>query len=98
MNAVLQTEPTELHEAGAPLRALDIEKRYDGRMVLAGVSLEVGPGSVLGLIGRNLGMWGVDENLDVDPETGYDASNAQGFEYGSVPSARSIGFTVTVRP
>ncbi|NLG63479.1 MAG: SusC/RagA family TonB-linked outer membrane protein [Candidatus Cloacimonetes bacterium] len=51
-----------------------------------------------GLIGRNLAMWGVDENLDVDPETGFDASNVQGFEYGSVPGARSIGFSVTVRP
>ena len=53
MNAVLQREPTELHGSVAPLRARDIEKRYDGRTVLAGVSLELAPGSVLGLIGRN---------------------------------------------
>ncbi|MHB1168258.1 MAG: SusC/RagA family TonB-linked outer membrane protein [Longimicrobiales bacterium] len=68
----------------------DVPQEWANRLSLSGIQL--------GLIGRNLGMWGVDENLDVDPETAYDASNAQGFEYGSVPSARSIGFTVTVRP
>jgi ABC-2 type transport system ATP-binding protein len=36
-----------------PLRAVALDKRYDGRTVLAGVSLAVEPGSVLGLVGRN---------------------------------------------
>jgi ABC-2 type transport system ATP-binding protein len=39
--------------ARLPLCATALEKRYDGRTVLAGVSLQVEPGSVLGLIGRN---------------------------------------------
>lgn len=39
--------------AGAPLRAVGLGKRYDGRTVLAGVSLDVEQGSVLGLVGRN---------------------------------------------
>ncbi len=68
----------------------DAPQEWANRLSLSGIQL--------GLIGRNLGMWGVDENLDIDPETGFDASNAQGFEYGAMPSARSIGFTVTVRP
>lgn len=48
MNAVTKTNADV-----APLRAVGLEKRYDGRAVLAGVSLEVEPGSVLGLVGRN---------------------------------------------
>lgn len=47
MNAVMTNADA------APLRAVGLEKRYDGRTVLAGVSLEVEPGSVLGLVGRN---------------------------------------------
>lgn len=38
---------------GAPLRAVGLDKRYDGHTVLAGVSLEIEAGSVLGLVGRN---------------------------------------------
>ena len=68
----------------------DVPQNWANRLSLSGIQV--------GLIGRNLGMWGIDDGLDVDPETAYDASNAQGFEYGSVPSMRSIGFTVTVRP
>ncbi|MEO5566028.1 MAG: ABC transporter ATP-binding protein [Luteimonas sp.] len=41
------------HLAVAPLRAIGLEKRYDGRTVLAEVSLELERGSVLGLVGRN---------------------------------------------
>jgi ABC-2 type transport system ATP-binding protein len=48
MNAMLQAGA-----GAAPIRAFDLDKRYDGRAALAGVSLEVAPGSVLGLIGRN---------------------------------------------
>lgn len=55
-------------------------------------------GLQLGLIGRNLAMWGHDKRLSVDPETAYDASNAQGFEFGTTPTSRSVGFSVTVRP
>lgn len=68
----------------------DAPQEWANRLGLSGIQL--------GLLGRNLAMWGVDDNLDVDPETGFDASNVQGFEYGSVPGARSIGFSVTVRP
>ncbi len=53
-------------------------------------------GLTLGLVGRNLALW--TENPHIDPETAFDNTNVQGLEYGQIPSARSIGFTVTVRP
>jgi ABC-2 type transport system ATP-binding protein len=49
MNAVVQAEMS----SDTCLRCERITKRYDGESVLRGVSLEVIPGSVLGLIGRN---------------------------------------------
>ena len=55
-------------------------------------------GLSLSLIGRNLGLWTPDSNPHVDPETSSEASNVQGYEYGQTPPARSIGFTVSVRP
>ena len=48
------------------------------------------------LIGRNLFLW--TDTPNIDPETAFDASNVQGIEFGQFPSARSIGFSVTVRP
>ena len=53
MSAILQAGPRHAGLEDAPLRADGLVKRYDGRSVLAGVSLQVEPGSVLGLIGRN---------------------------------------------
>jgi hypothetical protein len=53
-------------------------------------------GMTLGLIGRNLGLW--TDNPHIDPETAFDNSNVQGLEYGQAPSARSLGFTISVRP
>ncbi len=40
-------------DASAPISARGLEKRYDGQAALAGASLDLAPGSVLGLIGRN---------------------------------------------
>ena len=53
MSAVLETAGLDARSGVAPLRAVGLEKHYDGRSVLAGVSLAVERGSVLGLIGRN---------------------------------------------
>lgn len=50
----------------------------------------------LALIGRNLAMWSEIDN--VDPETAFDASNVQGIEFGQFPTARSLGFSLTIRP
>lgn len=55
-------------------------------------------GLTISLIGRNLWLWTPDENPHFDPETITEANNVQGFEYGQMPTARSIGFTVNVRP
>jgi TonB-linked SusC/RagA family outer membrane protein len=48
------------------------------------------------LVGRNLFLW--TDAPHIDPETAFSAGNVQGIEFGQFPSARSIGFTVTVRP
>ena len=53
-------------------------------------------GGTLGLIGRNLYLWSRIENID--PETAFDASNVQGVEFGQFPTARSIGFSLSLRP
>lgn len=47
----------------------------------------------LSLVGRNL--WIIHKNLpDADPEDGIVAGNAQGYQGGSYPTARTIGFNV----
>jgi TonB-linked SusC/RagA family outer membrane protein len=48
------------------------------------------------IIGRNLYLWAKTPNID--PETARDASNVQGLESGQFPTARSFGFSVTIRP
>ncbi len=53
-------------------------------------------GGNISLIGRNLALWSKADNID--PETAFDASNVQGIEFGQFPSARSLGFSVTLRP
>jgi hypothetical protein len=53
-------------------------------------------GGDVALIGRNLALWSNIENID--PETAFDASNVQGIEFGQFPSARSLGFSISIRP
>ncbi|HUE76841.1 MAG TPA: SusC/RagA family TonB-linked outer membrane protein [Longimicrobiales bacterium] len=50
----------------------------------------------ISLIGRNLALW--TDTPHIDPETAFDASNVQGIEFGQFPTARSLGFSVTIRP
>jgi TonB-linked SusC/RagA family outer membrane protein len=50
----------------------------------------------IAVIGRNLALW--SDVPHIDPETALDAGNAQGFEYGQLPSTRSIGFSISVTP
>jgi TonB-linked SusC/RagA family outer membrane protein len=51
-------------------------------------------GGNVALIGRNLFLW--SKANDIDPETAFDASNAQGIEFGQHPSVRSYGFAITL--
>jgi TonB-linked SusC/RagA family outer membrane protein len=50
----------------------------------------------IALVGRNL--WLRTPMPHIDPEVAFDASNVQGLEFGSLPSARSIGLHVSVTP
>ena len=54
-------------------------------------------GGDLAIIGRNLFLWA--PNIDnIDPETAFSAGNVQGIEFGQFPTARSIGFSLSIRP
>jgi TonB-linked SusC/RagA family outer membrane protein len=48
------------------------------------------------LVGHNLFLW--TNNDIIDPETAFDAGNRQGVENAQLPTARSIGFTLSIRP
>jgi TonB-linked SusC/RagA family outer membrane protein len=48
------------------------------------------------VVGRNL--WLDTDVPHIDPETAFNSGNVQGFEYGQMPSARSIGFNLSVTP
>jgi TonB-linked SusC/RagA family outer membrane protein len=48
------------------------------------------------LIGRNL--WLKTDVPHIDPETAFNAGNVQGFEYGQMPSPRSFGIDISIRP
>lgn len=49
----------------------------------------------ISFVGRNL--WMIHSKVKgFDPEAGYSTGNAQGFEYGSMPTLRSFGFNLNV--
>lgn len=48
------------------------------------------------LIGRNLLLW--TDTPHIDPETAFDVGNSQGFEFGQLPTGRSVGVSITVTP
>jgi TonB-linked SusC/RagA family outer membrane protein len=52
--------------------------------------------ATVAVVGRNLFLWA--RQPTIDPETAFDTSNRQGVENGQLPTARSIGFTMSVRP
>jgi hypothetical protein len=66
----------------------DVPDSFSRRMGVRGVSVA--------LVGRNLKLW--TDVPNIDPETAFNASNVQGFEYGQLPSARSVGFNISVTP
>ncbi len=53
-------------------------------------------GATVALIGHNLALWTHQKTLD--PETNFDTGNRQGVENGQLPTARSLGFSITLRP
>ena len=51
----------------------------------------------IGLVGRNLWVKTAKENTYSDPETSsFGTGNAQGYEYGSIPSVRSYGANIRI--
>ena len=52
--------------------------------------------ATVAVVGRNLLLWA--RQPTIDPETAFDTGNRQGVENGQLPTARSIGFTMSVRP
>ena len=49
----------------------------------------------ISLVGRNLALL-KSHVPHVDPETAFSSGNVQGFEFGQLPSARSIGFSINL--
>jgi len=50
----------------------------------------------MAFVGRNLFLW--TDVPNIDPETSFNPGNAQGYEWGQFPSARSFGLSVSVTP
>lgn len=50
----------------------------------------------ISLVGRNLAILSTTVP-HVDPETAFSSGNVQGLEYGQLPSARSIGFSISCK-
>jgi TonB-linked SusC/RagA family outer membrane protein len=50
----------------------------------------------MSIVGRNLYLWAKAPNID--PEAAFSSSNLQGIEMGQLPTARSVGFQVTLTP
>jgi TonB-linked SusC/RagA family outer membrane protein len=68
-----------------------------GYAVPAQFSSRIGvSGMNIALVGRNL--WLGTDVPHIDPETGYSASNLQGFEFGQLPTPRSFGIQINVTP
>lgn len=65
-----------------------VPARFTGRLGVSGLDVAI--------IGRNLALW--TDVPNVDPETAFNAGNVQGFEYSQYPSARSVGFSLSVTP
>ena len=65
-----------------------VPARLTGRLGVSGVEMAI--------VGRNLALW--TDVPNVDPETAFNAGNVQGYEYSQFPSARSVGFSLSVTP
>ena len=52
--------------------------------------------ATVALVGHNLLLW--SKQPTIDPETAFDTGNRQGVENGQLPTARSLGLTLSVRP
>jgi outer membrane receptor protein involved in Fe transport len=68
--------------------SFNVPNRYTSRLRVASVRASV--------IGRNLYLW--TDAPNIDPETAFSTANIQGIEMGQLPTARSIGFQLTVAP
>lgn len=66
----------------------DVPRRFTSRWGVSSLRLA--------LVGRNLALW--SDVPHIDPETAFNAGNAQGYEYGQMPSARSFGINLSVTP
>ncbi len=53
-------------------------------------------GATLAFVGHNVFLWAKQKTID--PETAFDTGNRQGVENGQLPTTRSLGFTLSVRP
>jgi TonB-linked SusC/RagA family outer membrane protein len=53
-------------------------------------------GATVAFIGHNLAIWA--KQRTIDPEFEFDTGNVQGVEQGELPTAKSVGISITLRP
>jgi hypothetical protein len=53
-------------------------------------------GATIGLVARNVAIL-MKKTGNLDPESNYNNSNAQGLEYGSAPTTRNIGINLNIK-
>ncbi|MDU1904430.1 MAG: SusC/RagA family TonB-linked outer membrane protein [Dysgonomonas sp.] len=85
------TEPWIYDATNIRLRELSVGYTLP-RKVLSNTPIQ---SAKISFVGRNL--WMIHSKTDgFDPESGFSTGNAQGFEFGSMPTLRSLGFNVNV--
>jgi len=90
-NTLGGSEPWIYDATNIRLRELTIGYTFP-RKLLAKTPIK---GARLSFVGRNL--WMIHSKTDgFDPEAGFTTGNAQGYELGSMPTLRSLGFNVNI--
>ncbi len=86
------TQPFVYDASYIKLREVSLSYTFGGQTL---ESIPFIDGMTVSAIGRNL--WLIYSDVpNIDPESSYSISNGQGYEYGSLPQRRSVGFNLNI--
>lgn len=86
------TKPFVYDASYIKLREIALTYTFEGKTL---ESIPFIDGMSVSAIGRNI--WLIYSNVpNIDPESSYSISNGQGYEYGSLPQRRSVGFNLNI--